>query len=37
MTKHRYADAGQFLVQVSRTNRRGETGTARLEVIVRPR
>lgn len=37
VTKHRYADAGQYLVQVSRTNSRGETGTARLEIIVRPR
>ena len=37
VTKHRYAAAGQYLVQVSRTNRRGETGTARLEIIVRAR
>jgi hypothetical protein len=37
VTTHRYQDAGQYLVAVSRTNRRGETGTARLEIIVRPR
>jgi hypothetical protein len=37
VTKHRYADAGVYLVQVSRSNRRAETGTARLEIIVRPR
>lgn len=37
VTKHHYANAGQYLVQVSRTNRRGETGTARLEIMVRPR
>lgn len=37
ITTHRYRDSGHFLVQVSRTNRRGETGTARLQVIVAPR
>ncbi|MBM3861798.1 MAG: hypothetical protein FJ395_19415 [Verrucomicrobia bacterium] len=37
ITTHRYRDAGQYLVKVSRTNRRGETGTAHLHVIIAPR
>lgn len=37
VTTHRYRDAGHYVVSVSRTNRRGETGTDHLEVIVRPR
>jgi chitodextrinase len=37
VTTHCYQKEGRYLVAVSRTNRRGETGTARLDVIVRPR
>jgi len=37
ITKHRFGDAGRYLVKVWRANRRGETATARLDVIVRPR
>jgi hypothetical protein len=36
ITEHTYHAAGHYLAQVSRTNRRGETATARLEIIVRP-
>lgn len=36
ITEHTYAKPGHYLVKVSRTNHRGETGTARLSVIVRP-
>jgi len=37
ITMHRYCDAGHYLVKVSRANRRGETATARLSVVVAPR
>jgi hypothetical protein len=37
ITTHRYRDAGQYLVKVSRTNRRGEIATAHLAVLVAPR
>jgi hypothetical protein len=37
ITTHRYRDAGHYLVKVSRANRRGETATARLSVMVAPR
>lgn len=37
ITTHRYQNGGRYLVKVSRTNRRGETATARLDVVVRPR
>ncbi|MCX7670870.1 MAG: PKD domain-containing protein, partial [Anaerolineae bacterium] len=37
VTTHRYRDAGHYLVKVSRANRRGETATARLSVVVAPR
>ncbi|MBM3888290.1 MAG: PKD domain-containing protein [Verrucomicrobia bacterium] len=37
ITTHRYRDAGHYLVKVSRANRRGETATARLHVLVAPR
>jgi len=37
ITAHRYHEAGRYLVKVTRANRRGEPGTARLEVIVRSR
>lgn len=36
VTQHTYLNAGHYLAQVSRTNRRGETATARLEIVVRP-
>jgi hypothetical protein len=36
VTQHTYQTSGHFLVRVSRTNRRGETATARLDVVVRP-
>lgn len=36
VTKHCYQTPGRYLVKVARANRRGETGTARLDVIVRP-
>ena len=35
VTTHRYKTGGRYLVKVSRTNRRGETATARLDVTVR--
>jgi hypothetical protein len=34
--RHTYPSAGRYLVRVSRTNSRGETGTVRLDIIVRP-
>jgi len=37
ITTHRYRDVGQYLVKVSRTNRRGETATAHLSIMVTPR
>jgi murein DD-endopeptidase MepM/ murein hydrolase activator NlpD len=37
VTQHTYRAAGHYLVRVSRANRRNETATARLEIIVRPR
>jgi len=37
VTTHRYRDAGHYLVKVSRANRRGETATAHLSVMVAPR
>ena len=37
ITTHRYRDAGHYLVKVSRANRRGETATAHLNVVVAPR
>lgn len=36
ITRHTYQTAGRYLVRVSRTNQRGESGTARLDIIVRP-
>ncbi len=36
ITTHCYHDAGQYLVKVSRTNRRGETATAHLIVQIMP-
>ena len=36
ITMHRYRDAGHYLVRVFRANRRGETATARLHVLVAP-
>jgi hypothetical protein len=36
VTQHSYQAAGRYLVKVTRTNHRGETATARLDVIVRP-
>jgi len=36
LTQHTYQAPGHYLVQVARINRRGETATARLDVIVQP-
>jgi len=36
VTQHTYQAPGHYLVRVGRTNCRGETATARLDVIVRP-
>ena len=37
ITTHCYRDAGDYLVRVSRANRRGETATARLHLLVAPK
>lgn len=37
VTTHRYERPGRYIVSVQRTNRRGETGTDHLHVLVEPR
>lgn len=37
VTTHRYRKPGRYLVTVKRTNRRGESATAHLQVFVEPR
>ncbi|MCX7887586.1 MAG: PKD domain-containing protein [Verrucomicrobiae bacterium] len=37
VTTHRYHEPGNYIVKVSRTNRRGETATTHLHVVVLPR
>ena len=36
VTTHRYAKPGHYLVSVSRTNNRGQTATAQLQVRIEP-